>query len=380
MIQIMLFAAALFLAYWNGANDNFKGVATLYGSKTVSYRMAITLATAFTFAGSICAIVLAQGLVASFSGKGLVPQSIAGSADFLMAVAVGAGLTVLLATRLGFPVSTTHSLVGGLLGAGLVAVGSEVNYQQLSSAFFIPLLVSPFIAFALAGIAYMLFTRMRKAQGLTKESCLCVGQRRELYPLTYAHLDAGSNAIMHGELVGTDKLDLHIDIDESDECMDMYTGKFWGISLQGLLDTGHAISAATVSFARGLNDTPKIAGLLVAANAFDIRWGMVAIATGMAVGGLLNARRVAETISNKITQLNHGQGFTANLVTGLLVIFASHVGIPVSTTHVSVGAIFGIGLVNGSHDARVIKGILLSWLITLPIALIFSAAAYVIIS
>jgi PiT family inorganic phosphate transporter len=119
---------------------------------------------------------------------------------------------------------------------------------------------------------------------------------------------------------------------------------------------------------------------LVATNAIDIQWGMVAIATGMAVGGLLNARRVAESISNKITQLNYGQGFTANLVTGLLVIFASKLGIPVSTTHVSVGAIFGISLINGSHDASVIKGILLSWLITLPVALIFSAVAYLIIA
>ena len=104
------------------------------------------------------------------------------------------------------------------------------------------------------------------------------------------------------------------------------------------------MSAAAVSFARGLNDTPKIAGLLVAAQLFDIRWGMVTIALGMAIGGLMNARRVAETISHKITQLNHGQGFSANLVTGIMVIFASQLGVPVSTTHVSVGSIFGIGL------------------------------------
>ena len=86
MGTILLFAAALFLAYANGANDNFKGVATLYGSRTLGYRAAIGLATIATFAGAICALFLAQGLVASFSGKGLVPQDTAGAADFLMAV------------------------------------------------------------------------------------------------------------------------------------------------------------------------------------------------------------------------------------------------------------------------------------------------------
>ena len=100
----------------------------------------------------------------------------------------------------------------------------------------------------------------------------------------------------------------------------------------------------------------------------------------MAVGGLLHARRVAETISHKITALNHGQGFSANLVTSLLVIFASKWGVPVSTTHVSVGAIFGIGLISGNRNASVVVGILLSWLITLPVAMVFSAMAYAILA
>ena len=103
---------------------------------------------------------------------------------------------------------------------------------------------------------------------------------------------------------------------------------------------------------------------------------MVAIALAMALGGWFNARRVADTISDKIADLNHGQGFSANLVTGLLVIFASKLGVPVSTTHVSVGAIFGIGLVTGRRNNRVIGSILLSWLITLPVAMVFSALVY----
>ncbi len=311
MLIYLLFFATLFLAYVNGANDNFKGVATLYGSGTCNYKTAITIATIATFAGSICAIFLAQGLISSFSGKGLVPQNVAGATDFLMAVSFGAACTVLLATRLGFPISTTHSLVGGLFGAGLMAVGWEVNFNQLGTAFFIPLLVSPFIAFALGAATYWII-------GTSKQS--------------------------------------------------------------KLLDIAHTISAAAVSFARGLNDTPKIAGLLVAAQALDIRFAMVAIAIAIAIGGLLNARRVAETISHKITEINHSQGFSANLVTSFLVIIASKFGIPVSTTHVSVGSIFGIGMISGNANAKVISSIILSWVITLPVAIFFSALMYYIIS
>jgi PiT family inorganic phosphate transporter len=85
---------------------------------------------------------------------------------------------------------------------------------------------------------------------------------------------------------------------------------------------------------------------------------------------------VAETMSNKITKLNHGQGFTANLVTGMLVICASKLGMPVSTTHVSVGSLFGIGLVTRHLNTRMVLEILVSWFITLPVAAVFSGSAY----
>ncbi|MBT5030713.1 MAG: inorganic phosphate transporter, partial [Proteobacteria bacterium] len=169
---------------------------------------------------------------------------------------------------------------------------------------------------------------------------------------------------------------LRLAIADENECVDLYTDKVWHVSIQKMLDAAHIVSAAAVSFARGLNDTPKIAGLLVATQAINIKWGMVVIAVGMAIGGLLSARRVAETISNKITEINHGQGFSANLVTSFLVIVASNFGVPVSTTHVSVGSIFGIGVVNKNRNSRMIRSILLSWLITLPVAMVFSASIY----
>lgn len=96
----------------------------------------------------------------------------------------------------------------------------------------------------------------------------------------------------------------------------------------------------------------------------------------MAVGGLLSARRVAETMSHKITGMNHGQGFSANLATGLLVMTASLFGLPVSTTHVSVGALFGIGLTSQQTDYRVVRNILLAWLVTLPCSAVIGGLVY----
>lgn len=380
MLLMALFVTTMFLAYANGANDNFKGVATLYGSGTASYRVALTMSTIATLAGSISAIFLAQELVNSFSGKGLVPQETVVSIVFLIAVGFGAATTVLSATHLGFPISTTHSLVGGLLGAGLLASGNDVNLSQLGTTFLIPLLVSPLLAFVIALMVYWVFTRLRRVLGLNKESCFCIGERWAFILITTAKYsqakkDAHSYSIIDPTLYAVDTT-----VANYAECREIYTTQVWGVYLQTLLDIAHFFSGAMVCFARGLNDTPKIAGLLVAVQLLDIRWGLLAIGVAMGLGGLLNSYRVVETISHKITQLNHGQGFSANLVTSILVIFASKFGVPVSTTHVSIGAIFGIGAITGQGNRALIRDILLSWVITLPIAGLISAMVYWLIS
>jgi len=116
MQLVAILITGITLAYANGANDNFKGVATLLGSGTTDRRRALIWATVTTLLGSMCAIWLAGELLARFSGKGIVPDSLTANPEFATAVAIGAGLTVLLATRLGMPISTTHSLVVGQLG------------------------------------------------------------------------------------------------------------------------------------------------------------------------------------------------------------------------------------------------------------------------
>lgn len=135
--------ATLFLAYCNGANDNPKGIATLLGSGTIGYRRALIWATVTTLAGSLLALLLARGLVATFSGRGLVPDAVAALPRFRLAVSLGAALTVILATRLGLPVSTTHALIGALIGAGGLAAAGDVRLRTLGTAFVLPLLASP---------------------------------------------------------------------------------------------------------------------------------------------------------------------------------------------------------------------------------------------
>jgi PiT family inorganic phosphate transporter len=366
IIQTVLFVVTCFLAYANGANDNFKGVATLFGSRTTDYGRAIWWATITTFAGSACSIFLAQELVRNFSGKGLVPDATIASPNFLLSVALGAGLTVMLATVTGFPISTTHGLTGALVGSGLVAVGTEVNFAKLGGSFFLPLLISPLIAVCLGAIAYIVARGARIRLGVTKEWCLCVGQTEQLIPISEP-----SSVLSFSRVPLPD-----IKLATQENCTQRYKGRLVGINVQRALDVAHFISAGSMSFARGLNDTPKIVALLLVIESLGIRLGMLAVAAGMAVGGLLNARKVAITMSQKITSLTHGQGFTSNLVTSLLVIFASRLGLPVSTTHVSVGSLFGIGLVTRQADLRVVFGIVLSWILTLPIAAILAGGSY----
>lgn len=367
VIFFALLVATCFLAYSNGANDNFKGVASLYGSRTCSYRAAITWATVTTAAGSVASIFLAQALLKKFSAKGLVPDQFAGSEYFVLAVALGAGLTVILATIIGFPISTTHALTGAIVGCGLVAVGPGVNFGALGKGFVLPLLLSPVVALVLGALLYVGFHAARVGTGVQKEWCLCVGAEQRVVAMPQPASAFAMTAAAPS---------LSLTIDEQQNCEERYAGRFLGFTSQQLMDAAHFLSAGTVSFARGLNDTPKIVALLLLWQALDIRWAFIAIGAAMAIGGLLNARKIAETMSRKITAMNHGQGFAANLSTAILVVLASLKGLPVSTTHVSVGSLFGIGLTTGKANLRVVGAIVLSWVVTLPCAAALGGGIY----
>jgi PiT family inorganic phosphate transporter len=304
VVFAILGLAVLFLAYANGANDNFKGVASLFGSETTDYRKSILWATVTTAAGSIAATLLAGELMRKFSGKGLVPDALISQPLFLLAVATGAGSTVLLASRFGFPISTTHGLTGALIGAGLAHDPGAVQFVKLWESFARPLLMSPVLAILSGALIYHSLRAVRLAPGHPVRS----------------------------------------------------------------LNLLHFLSAGAVSFARGLNDTPKIAALALAIPipCLGSHASLTVIGLGMALGGWLSARRVAETMSHKITGMNPGQGFAANLSTALLVTTASVHGLPVSTTHVSVGSLLGVGITTSQAKWHTVIPVLLSWLVTLP--------------
>lgn len=181
----------------------------------------------------------------------------------------------------------------------------------------------------------------------------------------------GANGGMHSTITG-----LALDVDDTSQCIERYQGKFVGMEAQKSLDALHYLSAGAVCFSRAVNDTPKIAALLLTTAILPSGLGIGLVGLAVALGGLIQSRQVAETMSKRITDLSPGQGFTANITTAALVLFASRLGVPVSTTHVSCGAIFGIGAVNQSGRWATISRILLTWVTTLPMAAVVSGLIY----
>ncbi len=363
--------AALVLAFANGSNDNAKGVATLIGSRLVPLNKAIMFAAVMTFIGSVAAIFLAGELASRFGGKGIVDAALVANTSFPISVGIGASLTVLLATVIGMPISTTHAIVGSIVGIGISS--SALDWSAAASKFFIPLLISPLIAVSLAAVAYLFFRTSRRHLGVTRQTCLCVGK-------DYQPVIIGADGAMTMRSTG-----VTLKADQADACQQRYTGRFVGVDAQRTLDVAHVLSAGALSFGRGLNDTPKIAAVMIAAGVFGgsglsgslgSSGALFLTGIGIALGGVLAVKRVARTMSYGITEMNDGQAFTANFITAGLVIFASRLGLPVSTTHVSCGSLFGIGLVNRKAHGGMIGKVLLAWVTTLPVAAVLAGITW----
>lgn len=352
-MEWLIVIAALFLAFSNGANDNFKGFATIWGSDTLNYRQALTLATLATAAGCFAALFLAETLVQNFSGKGLVADAVVNTPLFILSVSCGAAITIFLATRLGYPVSTTHALIGALIGAGLAQLESGVQLGRLMQTFLLPLLVSPLLAAILGALAYSAF-RLRS----TSQDCVCVIQP-EMSAATATGGAALQSALVPWLVLGREK-----------DCDSLpVISRF---SMTNWLDKLHILSAMAICFARGVNDMPKMAALLIASRLIDAQTSILLLSVAMAFGGIGFAKKVAERMSHRVTRMDHSQGLAANLITAMLVLFASKFGVPVSTTHVSVGSIAGVGMRSQALDWTTLRQIMLSWLATLPLAALLS--------
>ena len=378
----MLIAVA-WLAYSNGANDNFKGVATLFASHTVDYGDAIRWAMVTTFAGSVATILLGGALIKSFSGKGLVGIDALADKNFLLAVTLAASATVFLATRIGFPISTTHAIIGGLVGAGLIAPGG-VELLLLGSRFLLPLLMAPMLAIAITLLLYAVMTRLRRTIGVKRETCVCLAASDHVVavdaPPLKPFVSSSGELMLQPETRAPDiATGLRVVIDDVEHCKNRYRGEIVGTRIELILAALHFLTAGTVGFARGLQDTAKITGLLVGAgivsqaNFGSLVMGVALVGGFMALGGLVGARAVSETLGQKIASMNSGQGFVSNLVTSLLVTGSAFFGWGVSTTHCSVGALFGIGVANATGQWSMIRQIIFAWIITLPVG---AATAY----
>ncbi|MBS0382064.1 MAG: inorganic phosphate transporter [Proteobacteria bacterium] len=301
----------------------------------------------------------------AFSGKGIVPQDVASSLPFMLSVGFAAALTVAMATRAGLPISTTHALLGGLVGAGFGAVASNVHVSVAVNEMLLPLLLSPMIALLLALLVVPLIGRIR-ARGRQTQVCACVDTIE-------AVATAGGPQVADAKIVA-------IGFTDQPECAPAPDRTIVAVDATSTIDRLHLFTAVAVSFARGLNDTPKIAAAIVAVGALGAAPATTLVVVAMAAGGLLAARRVAETMAFRVTAMDPGQGLGANLVTSFLVIGASHLGMPVSTTHVAAGSLFGIAASQGGGHSKVIRNIVLAWLLTLPVAAVFAYASYFVLA
>jgi PiT family inorganic phosphate transporter len=361
---LILTLLALLLAWANGSNDISKGIATLVGSGVSNFRTAVVWGTLWTVAGGTLAAFASQGLVATFSGKGFLATAVGGPA-FLTAVAIGAIAWVLLASRTGLPVSTTHSIAGALAGAGIVAQGAgTLHWGTFAQKVALPLGLSPVISVLLV---YAVFPVLSRATARVEAYCLCLERR-----VLVAAPAAGGFVVM------SETTETVVATEAECASSPTVTARLTAV------DALHWVSSALTSFARGLNDTPKIVALGIVASATVGISGVpfyLVVALAMGGGSLIAGFRVTETLARKVTPMSPGEGFAANLVTTLLVGAASLVALPVSTTHVSSGAIIGIGLHRGTETIhwRTVRDMLLAWLVTLPVSALVGAGAFALI-
>lgn len=372
-VSIVAFVLLLALAFANGANDVSKAIATLVGSGVTGYRTAILWGTVWTVLGAVLSGVIATAMVKTFS-QGLLAPGVSASLNLVVAVLVGAMLWVLVASRTGLPVSTTHALTGAIVGAGLLAFGREgLLWEGIGKKIVLPLILSPLLALALSLVLHPL---TRRLAARWEGTCLCVMPTARA--LVMIDGQGATRTLFQSTTLGRPVMAVPAQCDRA--------------GLNGLtvgLDSIHWCSSGLASLARGTNDAPKIAAMLLLGSAIA-SWPSVAahsaaiigVAVAMGVGSYLGGLRVTKVLAEKVTQMNHSEGLSANLTTSSLVFVSALMGLPVSTTHVSSSAIIGIGLLKGVSAVRwtTVRDMVLAWVVTLPAAAFLSALAYLLLA
>jgi PiT family inorganic phosphate transporter len=390
----------LFMAWGIGANDVANAMATSVGSRALTIKQAILVAAVFEFAGA----VLAGGQVTKTIRKGIIDTDmISGSPDLLLygmlASLLAAGVWLLIASRNGWPVSTTHSIVGAIVGFAMVGIGLDAVQWDKVGFIVVSWLVSPVLA---GTLSYMLFRSVQKLI-LNRDDPLFYARR---YVPLYIFLAGFMIA-----LVTMFKGLKHVGFEATTaECyalaviigliimaigsfvirrikVDPRADKdFHYASVEKVFGVLMIVTACGMAFAHGSNDVANAIGPVaavvsivnsggeVAAKSTLSIWILVLGGVGIVLGLMMYGRKVIATVGRNITELTPSRGFAAELAAATTVVIASGTGIPVSTTQVLVGAILGVGMARGmaALNLTVVRNIFMSWVITLPAGAILS--------
>jgi PiT family inorganic phosphate transporter len=393
-IYIGLAAAfGLFMAWGIGANDVANAMATSVGSKALTIKQAILVAAIFEFTGA----VLAGGEVTSTIRKGIVDADLlAGSPELLvygmLAALLAAAVWLLIASKNGWPVSTTHSIVGAIVGFAAVGIGVDAVQWGQVGTIVLSWVVSPVTA---GFIAYLIYRSVQKLI-LSQDDPL---EKAKRYVPVYMFLAAFTITLVT-ILKGLKHVGLDLSLRDS---YLLAIAIAVGIALLGAVVIGRikpdpkveksqhfytvervfgvlmVLTACGMAFAHGSNDVANAIGPLAAVIGIATTgtitaksslpiWVLVLGGGGIVVGLATYGRHVIATVGKKITQLTPSRGFAAELAAATTIVIASGTGIPVSTTHTLVGAVLGVGMARGIEaiDLRVVARILVSWVVTIP--------------
>jgi PiT family inorganic phosphate transporter len=400
LIYIGLAAAfGIFMAWGIGANDVANAMATSVGSKALTIRQAILVAAVFEFLGA----VLAGGEVTSTIRQGIVDvDHFTNRVELLiygmLASLLAAGAWLLLASSKGWPVSTTHSIVGAIVGFAAVGIGFDAVHWRKVGTIVMSWVISPLTA---GIIAFLIFTSVQRLI-LRQEDPLAKAKRYVpfyiffaaftvtlvtiLKGLTHVGLDvstATSYLIATGiaasiAIVGAIVIRRIQPVRKLDKRQHFYTvERVFGVLM--------IVTACSMAFAHGSNDVANAIGPVAAVIAVAQSgivgskaalpvWVLMLGGVGIVVGLATYGRHVIATVGEKITQLTPSRGFAAELAAATTIVIASGTGLPISTTHTLVGAVLGVGMARGIEaiDLRVVGRIFASWLITVPAGALLS--------
>jgi PiT family inorganic phosphate transporter len=395
---------ALFMTWGIGANDVANAMGTSVGSGAITVRTAIIIAAIFEFLGA----AFAGGNVTRTIRKGIIdPTSIVDQPEVLvfgmLAALLATAIWLMVASLKGWPVSTTHSIVGALVGFGIAGIGIEaVNWGkigQIAASWVISPVVGGVLAFILMISLQRLILRAEKplesAIRWAPAYAFLVGFVMALVTLfkglKHLNLDLSVPmsfllATVFGlivALVGRYAVS-RVQIDPSADHSFQFT------NVERIFAPLMIFTACAMAFAHGSNDVANGIGPLAAVFALvssggDVSqtsalpfWILVLGGGGIVLGLATYGYRVMQTIGRKITELTPSSGFCATMAAAATVVLASRTGMPVSTTHIAVGAVIGVGLARGfaALDLRVIGGIFVSWVVTLPVSGFLAAFLY----